>query len=286
MRIASLLPAATELACALGLDEHIVAISFECDHPPHITRHPRMVQSSLKLHGATPAQIDAAVSARLQSGHSLYWIDETLLRQLRPDIILTQNLCQVCAPSGNELSQALHALDYTPQVLFMSPQSLADIEANLRQLAALTQREAAAQRLLADWRQRRQAVQARAAARPHPRVIVLEWLDPLFSAGHWLAEMVELAGGHDPFARKGQDSVRIHWDDVRAFAPEIIIAAPCGYNEAQAMAQLPLLERLPGWRELPAVKNGRVHAVDANAYLVRPGPRLIDGLEMLERFFA
>ena len=234
----------------------------------------------------SPQEIDAAVTARIHSGQSLYQIDETLLARLKPDIILTQDLCQVCAPSGNELSQALKALDYTPQILFMSPHSLADIENNLLELAGATGTQKTAQELLKNWHTRTREVATRANRRPHPRVVVLEWLDPLFCSGHWLAEMIELAGGHDPFARKGEDSVRIEWEDVRAAQPDIIIAAPCGYNEAQAKAQLPLLEHLPGWKDLPAVRNNRVHAIDSNAYLVRPGPRLIEGLEMLEKLFS
>lgn len=271
------------MACALGLSDSIVAISFECDYPPHVTHHPRMVTTALETHGLTPSQIDAAVTARLKTGQSLYAIDETLLQKLRPDIILTQNLCQVCAPSGNELSHALKHLDYTPQVLFMSPHSLADVAQNLTALAAATGTSAEA--LLQNWHTRTQAVKARTAGKPRPRVAVLEWLDPLFCAGHWLAEMIEIAGGHDPFARPGADSQRIEWQQVLDFAPEVIIAAPCGYNKEQAEAQLALLTSRPGWHSLPAVQNGRVHAVDANAYLVRPGPRLIDGLEMLEGLF-
>lgn len=283
MKIASLLPAATEMACALGLQENLIAISFECDHPPAITRLPRLVHTALDTHALAPSQIDEAVTARIRSGQSLYVIDETLLKSLRPDLILTQNLCQVCAPSGNELSQALKTLDYTPQILFMSPNTLADIEINIRALATATHTSPDA--LLQNWQARLTAVKSRTQNLPRPRVAVLEWVDPLFCAGHWLAEMIEIAGGHDPFARKGEDSVRITWQQLKNSSPEVIIIAPCGYNEAQAREQLKLLESLPGWQQTPAYQSGRIHPVDANAYLVRPGPRLIEGLELLEKLF-
>lgn len=281
--VACLLPAATELACALGLEENITAISFECDFPASITDRPRMVTTTIDTRNMTPGQIDVEVTALMRDGKSLYVIDETLLKQLRPDIILTQNLCQVCAPSGNELSKALKALDYTPQVIFMSPHSLADIEDNLMELAEATGTTGKAQELIADWRKRTAAVKQRASQRP--RVFVMEWVDPVYCAGHWLAEMIDIAGGDDRFARKGVDSVRIGWEDIVAWQPEVMVVAPCGYDKAQAQKQMPLLEQRPGWRDIPAVRTGRVHPVDANAYLVRPGPRVIDGLEMLADLF-
>ncbi|MBY0408092.1 MAG: ABC transporter substrate-binding protein, partial [Rickettsiales bacterium] len=252
MRIASLLPAATEMACALGLEAQLVGISFECDYPPSVTRLPRLVHTALHTENLTPAEIDEAVTARLQSGQSLYAIDETKLAEARPDLILTQNLCQVCAPSGNELSQSLGALAHRPEVLFMSPHTLADVQENLRALSRATGTEAKAQALLQDWHTRTAAVQARVARLHRPTVCVLEWADPLFCAGHWLAEMIALAGGNDPLSRIGQDSVRISFQQLQETNPNIIILAPCGYNEAQAKEQLKLLENLPGWKSLKA----------------------------------
>jgi iron complex transport system substrate-binding protein len=271
------------MACALGLEEQVVGISFECDYPPSIITRPRIVNTVIKTQGMTPREIDAAVAALMRDGKSLYFIDEALLQQLHPDIILTQNLCQVCAPSGNELSHVLAKLDYQPQVIFMSPHSLADIEGNLMELAEATGVKERAEPIIAEWRNRIGTVTSRVAKRP--RAFVMEWVDPIYCSGHWLAEMIDLAGGNDKFARKGADSVRIEWKDVLDWQPEVLVVAPCGFNQQQAQAQMPLLERLPGWESLPAVVSGRVHVVDANAYLVRPGPRLIDGLEMLAGFF-
>lgn len=287
MRIVSLLPAATEIACALGLQDSLVGISFECDYPAAITHLPRVVSTAIDTRALTPRDIDAQVTALMKEGKSLYLINEELLKELRPDIILTQNLCQVCAPSGNELSHALEKLDYKPQVIFMSPHSLADIEGNIAELAAATGRKKQAKELLFEWRLRIEAVQKRTdKMRRFPRVMVMEWVDPIYCAGHWLAEMVEIAGGQDVLSRKGEDSVRIGWNEVLEWQPEVIIVAPCGYNKAQAEEQMKLLYGLPGWESVPAVRHRRVHAVDANAYLVRPGPRLADGLEMLADLFA
>ena len=165
----------------------------------------------------------------------------------------------------------------------MSPHCLSDIEASIIELAQATNTNP--QLLLDDWRNRMAAVQGRVKQRTRPRVSVLEWVDPLFCAGHWLAEMIEIAGGNDRFARKREDSIRITWQELWEWQPEVIIVAPCGYNESQAREQIKLLETLPGWNKMPAVKAGRVYPVDANAYLVRPGPRLIEGLEILEKLF-
>jgi len=285
--IVSLLPAATELACALGLEGQMAGISFECNYPPAISHLPRVVTTSLPTHGMTPGQIDAAVSGMMREGKSLYVIDEGLLASLRPDIILTQDLCHVCAPSGNELSQALAALEYKPQVIFMSPHGLNDIQGNLCELAAATGTEILAEKIIAGWLRRIDAVKARTARLARkPRVFAMEWAEPIYCSGHWLAEMIALAGGHDRFARPGEDSIRVSWRDIVEFQPEIIVLAPCGYDSCQAQAQLPLLQKLPGWESLPAVKNNRVYAVDADACFVRPGPRVIDGLEILSEIFT
>lgn len=286
MRIVSLLPAATEMACVLGLQDDIVGISFECDYPQAITGRPRVVSSVLDTAGMPPRQIDVEVAVLMQGGRSLYVIDEELLARLRPDIVLTQDLCQVCAPSGNILSEAVARLDYQPKIIFMSPHSIADIENNLMELADATGRRKKAEKIRAGWHRRIDNVRRRAENRRRfPRVFLMEWVDPIYCAGHWLAEMVEIAGGQDVLSRKGEDSVRVSWQDVLDWQPEIIVVAPCGYNKEQAEGQIKLLHTLPGWSELPAVRSGRVHAVDASAYLARPGPRVIDGLEMLADLF-
>lgn len=281
-RIVSFLPAATEMACALGLEAQLAGVSHECDFPRSVRGKPVVVHPALGFAALAPGSIDAAVSARLRNGESLYAVDETLLRSLDADLILTQDLCQVCAPSGNDVTRVLASLEHKPEVLYFTPASLADVWDNLRTLGDASGTRAAADTLITDALARLDRVRLRVAqAASQPRVFFAEWVDPVYSGGHWIPEMIEIAGGVDPLARRGTDSVRVAWEDVIAAAPEVIIVAPCGYSCADAVAQVPLLAKRPGWESLPAVRAGRVYAVDANSYFARPGPRLVDGIELL-----
>jgi iron complex transport system substrate-binding protein len=282
LRIVSFLPAATEMCYALGLGDAVVGVSHECDYPPEARTKPVVVRPVLPVERTSLAEIDAAVAGRIGTGASLYQVDERLLRDLRPTHILTQNLCQVCAPSGNEVTQVLKAIAPAPQILWLTPHSLAGVEENLRELAAATGRGAAADTLIAAGRTRVEAVaRVTSGAARRPRVFCLEWVDPLYCSGHWVAEMVEAAGGTDRLSRRGTDSVRIPWSEVIAWAPEVLVVMPCGFKLGAAVEQTQRLALLPGWADLPAVRAGRVFAVDANAYFARPGPRLIDGIELL-----
>lgn len=275
-RIVSFLPAGTEIVHALGAEADLVGRSHECDYPAQVSRLPVVSRPALRLEGLAPEEVDRAVAQRLRSGESLYEVDERLLEELAPDVVLTQDLCQVCAPSGNELSRALRDLRSNPQVLWLSPQTLAGIEANIRQVALALGRGAAAEDLLARNRARLDRVTAAIAGAPVRRVVFLEWADPLFSAGHWVPEMIALAGGHDPLGRAGADSVQVEAEQVRAAAPELLIFAPCGYG----------LERATGLaRSLPRFPGATLFAVDANAYFARPGPRAVEGIELLAHLF-
>src|SRR6266481_5272631 len=220
LRIVSFLPAATEMVCALGLVDHLVGITHECDYPPEITNKPIVVRNALPLAGMSPREIDAAVSARIRSGASLYQVDERLLQELKPTLILTQNLCQVCAPSGNEITQVLKSLRPTPQILWFTPKSLAGIEENLRELGKATGRLKEAEAVIASGRARleRLTILTRNLT-TRPRVFCMEWVDPVYCSGHWVPEMVELAGGVDALGRRGADSVRVSWEEVVAWAP-------------------------------------------------------------------
>ena len=281
-RIVSFLPAATEMVCALGLEEQLVGISHECDWPASVRQKPVVVHNALDLALLGPSEIDSAVSTRLREGSSLYAVDEELLRGLEPDLILTQDLCQVCAPSGNEVTRVLASLRRTPEVVYFTPRTLSDVDENLRILGHMTEREELAERLIADGRRRLDSVRRRlAGAKQRPRVFFAEWIDPVYCAGHWVPEMIAIAGGFDPLARPGADSIRVTWSDVVESAPETIIIAPCGFGLSGAVEQAATLATRHHWNELPAVRNGRVYAVDANAYFARPGPRLIDGVELL-----
>ena len=281
-RIVSFLPSATEMVCALGLVDQLVGVTHECDYPEEVKRKPVVVRSAIPTEKMSPKEIDAAVSDRIRSGASLYLVDEELLQKLAPDLILTQNLCQVCAPSGNEVSQVLKSLSRKPEILWMTPKSLAEIEDNLRELGQATGRTKEAERLIALGRARLQrlAVTTRDLA-PRPRVFCMEWIDPVYCSGHWMPEMVELAGGVDLLSHKGEDSVRISWEEVVKWAPEVLIVAPCGFHLDKVLEQAPQLFSYTGWSSLPAISQGRVYAVDANSYFARPGPRVVDGTELL-----
>jgi iron complex transport system substrate-binding protein len=231
-------------------------------------------------------EIDVAVSARLRTGASLYQIDEQRLRELAPTLILTQNLCQVCAPSGNEVSQVLKTMSPPPEILWLTPRSLEGVNENLRELGQATGRADAAEALIASGHERLKKISALTRqATVRPRVFCLEWVDPLYCSGHWISEMVELAGGEDALSRRGTDSVRIAWADVVRWAPEVLVVMPCGFSLRKAVEQVSQLCAHPGWSDLPAVRNGRVFAVNANAYFARPGPRLADGTELLAHLF-
>jgi iron complex transport system substrate-binding protein len=282
LRIVSFLPAATEMACALGLGSQLAGVSHECDFPPEARSKPVVVRPALALEKMSLREVDAAVSERLRNGQSLYQVDELLLRRLQPNLILTQNLCQVCAPSGNELSVALKCLQPKPEVVWMSPHSLEEINQNLRDLGRATGRVAQAEALITTARARLEKIAARTRNLSNrPRVFCMEWADPVYCAGHWVPEMVELAGGIDKLARRETDSVRIQWEDVLKWSPEILIFSPCGFHLAPALQQISHLQSQPGWADLPAVRNGRVYAVDADSYFARPGPRVVDGTELL-----
>ena len=282
LRIVSFLPSATEMVCALGLADHLVGITHECDHPPEIRTRPVIVRPAIPLEGKNQQEIDEAVSARIRNGESLYQVDEELLQEAAPTLILTQNLCQVCAPSGNEITQALKLLRPQPRILWFTPKSLGGIEENLRELGHVTGRVKEADAAIASGRARLKRVAAltrRASTRP--RVFCMEWVDPVYCSGHWVPEMVELAGGIDALSRKGGDSIRVSWQEVVDWAPEVLIISPCGFSLFDAAQQVPQLATRPGWTDLPAVKRNRVYAVDANSYFARPGPRVIAGVELL-----
>ena len=281
-RIVSFLPSATEMAFALGLGDQVVGITHECDYPPEVRGKPIVVRNMLPIETMSQPEIDVAVTQRMRDGLSLYQVDEKLLQELAPDIILTQDLCQVCAPSGNEVTHALSLLPKVPQVLWLTPKSLEEIFDNLRELGQATGRVKEAEELIAKGRERLAKIaSATRNLSQRPRVFCLEWLDPIYCSGHWMPEMVEIAGGVDALGRRGTDSVRIPWNDVLEWAPEVLIVTPCGFNLDKVIEQTPQLFKYPGWSELPAVRDGRVYAVDANSYFARPGPRVVEGTELL-----
>jgi len=275
-RIVSFLPAGTEMIHALGAGNELVGRSHECDYPSSVTGLPVVSRPALDLDDASPAAIDLAIADRMGTGDTLYTIDEVLLRDLKPDVILTQNLCRVCAPSGDELTRAVRKFQLQPEVLFLTPRNVAEIGENILAVGRAIGRLDEAEALLRSNQERLSSVRAAVAKAPARRVVFLEWTEPLFCGGHWVPEMIALAGGNDPLGRPGEDSVRMDWDDVANAQPEMIIVSPCGYRLERA-AELA--------RELPQVSDATVYAVDANAYFARPGPRVVEGVELLAHLF-
>jgi iron complex transport system substrate-binding protein len=272
MRIVSFVPAATEMACALGLEDSIVGVSRECDYPASIRTKPVVVHSALSLATLTPNEIDRIVRQTLHETGTLYAVDEAMLRTLDPELILTQDLCQVCAPSGNDITRFLASLERQPRIVYLSPHTLDDVDDNLRTLGDATDRRAEANAIIATNRARLANLEARLAPlTDRPTVFFAEWVDPLYCAGHWVPEMIERAGGIPLIARPGSDSVRVTRDDVISARPDVIVVAPCGFSAESAAEQAATLG-------LPAQQ---VFAVDANTFFARPGPRLVDGIELL-----
>ncbi|HEV2393814.1 MAG TPA: ABC transporter substrate-binding protein [Verrucomicrobiae bacterium] len=284
-RIVSFLPSATEMAYALGLGDQVVGVSHECDFPPDARTKPVVVRCSLPVETMSLREIDSAVAECIGQGGNLYEVDQQAIARLAPTHILTQALCQVCAPSGGEIARALKALPSKPTILWFTPHSIEDVFDNLRELGKATGRSANAEELVTSARVRLQRVTDLTQTASHRRVFCLEWIDPYYCSGHWVPEMVELAGGQDALGRKKTDSVRTKWADIAAWAPEILIVSPCGFGIEKATEQANLLLQQPGWSELPAVRDNCVFAVNANAYFARPGPRLVDGVELLAHLF-
>ena len=283
-RIVSLLPAATEIAAALGLMEQIVGVSHECDFPEAANDRPRITHSPIHRSGLTSHEIDARVRQALRENGTIYTIDEPLLRELRPDIILTQKLCDVCAVGHGTVARLAATLPGPPMVVNLEPSSLADIFANIRQVAAICEVPERGDKVVARLTRRMESVRERAAKVTHrPRCFLMEWVDPPFCAGHWGPELVEIAGGIDVLGRKHQKSAQIEWEQVLEARPEVIVLALCGYEESRARQDLELLRAFPHFNELPAARDNRIHVVDANAYFSRPGPRIVDSLEILAR---
>lgn len=281
-RIASLLPSATEILCALGLRDRIVGISHECDFPPEIARRPVLTEPKLDPRG-TSAAIDAAVRRLVRDGLSVYRIKEAELRAVRPDLIVTQEQCDVCAVPFSEVQQAVRAwLDAPAEIVSLKPARLDDILADFERVAAASGRPEAGRALVARCRERLDHLRRRAAsARSRPRVACIEWLDPLMAAGNWIPEMVELVGGVYELLPPGAPSAVIPWGQLAAYAPDVVILMPCGFGLEQTRRELPALTARPEWRTLPAVRNQRVYSADGHAYLNRPGPRIVESAELL-----
>lgn len=281
VRTVSMLPAATEIVGVLGLMEQLVAVSHECDFPAGASSKPRATRCEIHEAGLPSGEIDRWVADRLRAGESLYTLDEPLLRELAPDLILTQKLCDVCAPAYGSVAALAKALPSQPRVLNLEPTSVADVLVNVRAVAAAMGHAEKAGDVVRGLEARIANVEQRVAGRPRPTIFVMEWTDPIFNAGHWTPELVERAGGTPVLAKVGTHSTRIAWDDLRAADPEVLLIACCGHTIERTRQDMPHLEALPGWHSLRSVREGRVFLADGSSYFARPGPRVVDTLEII-----
>jgi iron complex transport system substrate-binding protein len=273
MRLVSLLPSATEIVYALGLGDQLAGVSFECDEPVSARAEKTIVVGGLDTRGMTPREIDDYVRGRLAAGGDLYTLHERALAELQPDLILTQDLCRVCALPSGQVEAALAYLGCHARVLTLDPRSLEEVLASIQAVGEAAGVPGRAGRLVAELRARLARVGDRVAGRPRPKVAVIEWVDPPFTAGHWVPDLVNAAGGMPVAARPGEPSVAASWAEIAAAAPEVVVVAPCGYHLPGAAEQAQVAAR-----ELPGVP---VWAIDADGIVVRPGPRLVTGVEAL-----
>jgi len=284
VRIVSLLPSATEVVCLLGLEDQLVGISADSDWPADVVdRLPVLNTVSIDTDSMTSAQIDAAASLDAHRGASLYHVKPDMLRELRPDLILTQEICDVCAVSRRDVELASRTLGYSPRVLSLSPATFDQVLEDIHVIASAAgvAPDAAAQ-TETSLRRRVDHVRTLAADLPRPRVFCMEWLDPPYTAGHWMSEMVEIAGGRDELGTPGGPSRRVAWEDVLNYSPEVIVLIPCSLSLSRVANEFEQVRQLPGWSELPAVKARRVYAGNTQLFS-RSGPRLVDGMEALAR---
>ena len=282
MRICSLLPSATEVIAALGLSDELVGISHECDYPPSIKNVPVMVEPMIPSHGLASDDIDRQVHQLVASGQRLYRLNDHLLREAQPDLILSQDLCHVCAITPNQLHDAIRSMPQHPTILTLNPGSIHDVIDDVVRIGDAAGRSAEGHRLATQLRDRLEAIRTRVQDISHrPRVVCIEWLSPLYVAGHWIPEMVQLAGGHDVLAQPGSPSRVVTWDDIMAAAPDVLIVMPCGFSVERTHTELSqLLQQPDQWRLSPDLAQ-HTFLVDASSYFSRPGPRLIDGIELL-----
>jgi iron complex transport system substrate-binding protein len=286
MKIVSLLPSATEILFAIGAGQKVVGVTHECDYPPEALALPKLTASSAP-DPANAAEIDRHVRAEVHAGSSLYHLDHALLEQLEPDLIVTQELCAVCAVSYEIVAAASKRLRSDPRVISLEPTSLQDVFENILLLGSITKCEQGACDLVASLESRITALRRDSARRMrHPRTLVLEWTDPPMSAGHWIPELVEFAGGTPVLANPGADSQRLEWSAIAAAEPECVIVAPCGFDLAKTQRAIDELDAVQIWNSLAARRNGRILALDGSAYLSRPGPRLVDASEILGRWYT
>jgi iron complex transport system substrate-binding protein len=287
VRIVSLLPSATEICFGLGLGEQVVGVTHECDFPPEALAKPKLTRTtlpeSLQTGPGRSGSIDRHVRANVHAGSSLYALDSELLERLEPDLIITQELCAVCAVSYDIVAGAAKRLRSDPRVISLEPASLEDVFGTIETVADICGVAERAPAVLANLRSRVAALRTTTSVLYHPRTLLLEWPDPPMNAGHWIPDIIELAGGKPVLANAGGNSQKLEWDAIAETDPDVVFVAPCGYDLPAARDAIRELDVYPAWRALRAVRERRVFAVDGNAYVSRPGPRLVESAEILAR---
>jgi iron complex transport system substrate-binding protein len=277
----SLLPSATELLFAIGAGDQVVAVTHECDHPAAARGLPAVTRNLIDHAASAPAAIDHHISRARHEGSSIYALDELRLGELHPDLIVTQELCEVCAVAYREVAQAVRRLPGSTDVLSLEPASLDDILDTATTLGEATGQADGAARLVTQLRDRIAAVESLSPPSPLPVTVCIEWTDPIMAGGHWVPEMVELAGGVDPLGERGQPSRYVEWEEILAVQPAVMVLMPCGFGLDRTLDLASEITARPGFAELPCARTGRVAAVDGSSYFNRPGPRIVDGLEIL-----
>lgn len=282
LRIVSLLPSATEIVAAVGMADHLVGRSHQCDFPVEVSRLPALSATKVNLDG-TSRDIDMRVNEIIAQGVSVYRVDADLLRSLKPDVIVTQTQCAICAVTPGDLEDAL--CEWTgaaPVLVSLEPNDLSDVWGDMRKVGAALGTEAVAERAIAGLKGRLDAISATASrARYAPTVAAIEWMDPLMAGGNWMPELIEAAGGRSLFATAGQHSPWLEWSALAAADPDVILLLSCGFTIAQSLADMPLLQAHPEWAQLTAVRRGQVYVIDGHHYFNRPGPRLVESAEMI-----
>jgi len=290
MRIVSLLPSATEIVCAIGLGDELVGVTHECDYPPEAVGKPIITRSVHDLSVSSSRDIHRLVSAAVHGGSSLYALDEEALAAAKPDLIVTQELCRVCAVSYREVNEVARAIDAEITVISLEPTSIEGIFNTITTVGAMAESEDAAIDLVESLRERLGAVEAQVQTRRDsgqrpPRIVGLEWLDPPFAVGHWVPEQIRRAGGWDLLGSDGEASVQTTWEEIADVDPEMLLLMPCGFHLAETVAAWARNPTPPTYAELTAVRRDRIFALDGSAYFSRPGPRVIDGIELLAEIF-
>ena len=281
-RIVSFLPSATEILYQLGAGDQLVGVTHECDFPEGAKSKPRIIRSSFDPTKMSSKEIDKQVVELMHSSGDIYLVDEQALKKADPDLIVAQGLCDVCSPATKEISKAISILNNKPEVLILDPHNLDDILAGILEVAKKIGRINEAQNLIGSLRKRIEYVKSK-STKSRPKVLCIEWLDPLFTAGHWVPQMVEIAGGINGISVIGEPSRRMKLEEVVAFDPDIIVLMPCGFDINRIHREYSKLASNDQWKSLRAVQNKRVYAVDANSYFSKPGPRTVTGIEILAK---